>query len=125
MSLGEIGQIIQELQEVDRLINSLEIKAQTLKMEAEHAAGSLREVEYIFQRTLSMIQQAGLPPNIQGAIRGVQQLIIAIRALHSAIIILEMSTTPYGWAKALLTLGMGAVAATSAIESTYDATWGR
>ena len=118
MSLGEIQQLYSNLQEIDVLLNNITAKTDKLKVEAGHARGELREVEYIFYRLTSLLGRMGLPKEIDHAIMILQRLILTIRILHSALIFMQMGT-PYGVVLAAFSI-MGATITAGEMATEFE-----
>lgn len=116
MSLGEATELYGTLQEIDVLLGKLAVKTETVKTEAGHAVGQVREVEYIFYRLTSLMSRMGLPPQIDSAIQKLQKMVLTIRMLHTAFILLE-STTPYGWILGVISIGAVAITSSDYIMS--------
>jgi len=113
-SLGEVQQVYETLVRIDALISEVTTKTETLKVEAGHTTGGLRELEYILYRTVSLLNRFGLSPEIEQSIVKIQRLILVIRMLHSALTFLYMAT-PYGWLLGGISLiSMGVSASTMA-----------
>lgn len=73
------------------------------KEKVEEAKISAREYEYLLYRITSLTRQMGLPPQIDDAIRKIQQMVLVVRVLHAAMIAMETGTT-FGVIKGLLLL---------------------
>jgi hypothetical protein len=58
----------------------IEVRADT-----HNATGTLREIEYILYRSLSLLNRLGLPPEIDAAINKVERMIFLVRVLHSTL----------------------------------------
>lgn len=96
-----------------------------LELNVERCMSSLRQVEGLAFRTLGYMQRLGLPENVNQAIRVIQQITMAVRLLHSAIIAMELATGPIGYWRAGLAL-VGTGFAVASVGSTfYDGTRGR
>jgi hypothetical protein len=117
MSSGEILQLYSTLQEISVLLNNITIKVETLRAEAGHARGDLREVEYIIYRVTSLLRRMGLPAEIDQAIDKVQKLIFAVRVLHTTIILLE-STSNFGFILGIIS-GIGAIVTMGSMVEGY------
>ena len=111
MSLGEIKDVYSTLQEIDSLLEVVQKKTDTLRMEAGHATGNWRELEYILFRTTGLLGRLGLPPDIDAGIQKLQRMLATIRILHSAMIYLEMASMahPLGWALGAISVGSALV----------------
>lgn len=103
MSSGEIVQIYSTLQEILVLLNNVQIKTETLRVESVHTVGEVRELEYIFYRVTSLMGRMGLPPEIDKAISQIQRMILIMRMMQTTMTLL-MASTPYGLVYATLTL---------------------
>ena len=112
MSTSEIAELYSTLQEIGVMVDKIEVKTETLRMETEHATGNLRETEYLLYRTVSLLGRLGLPPEIDKAIQVIQHMILTLRLLHTTYLFTQMGT-PYGWALATISLvSTGITAAT-------------
>jgi len=109
MSMAELPGLIAQLKECELLLDRVEVKAETVRVEVGHTRGELREAEYILFRVTSLLGRMGLPPEIDRAIYVVQKLIFTVRMLHYSMMMLEIAT-PYGWIMFLV--GMGGMAIT-------------
>jgi hypothetical protein len=111
VSLGEVSEIYATLQEIDVMLGKMDVKIESLKVEAGHCTSEAREAEYIFYRLTSLMTRMGLPPQINQAMQKIERMILIIRMMHSAFIFLE-STTPYGLILGILTIGGLAITST-------------
>lgn len=102
MSIEELPGLLAQLKEAEEMLNRVEIKADTLKVEMIHVTGNLREVEYILYRVTSLMGRMGLPPEIDRAINLLQRTILVARLLHTTVKYMMMSS-PEGWILAALT----------------------
>lgn len=92
-----------------------------LELNVEPALANVRQVEGLIFRTLGYIQRLGLPADINHAIRIVQQMTMAIRLMHSAMIALEAASGPIGWWRAALGMaGAGFAVAGVAQSMNYE-----
>ena len=94
-----------------------------LELNVEPSIQSLRQVEGLAFRTLGYMQRLGLPENVNQAIRVIQQLTMAARMAHTAIIALEVAAGPISWWRAILAVvgtGFAAYGALEGIEGMYD-----
>lgn len=107
------------------MLFNMSLKVGTLKVEAGHAAGELREVEYILFRTISILRRMGLPENVQQAIQILAHLVLVTRLAHTAFIMMQ-SMTPYGWITAGISLASAGItiAATSGMLPMGDTIYG-
>jgi hypothetical protein len=96
LSLGEAREIYNYLERINNLLDRAEAKTNKLKVEASHATGRLREMEYVLFRITSLLRRMGLSDEVNTAIQRLQNLILVIRMVHSALMYLEAGT-PYGW----------------------------
>jgi len=87
-----------------------------LELNVEQALSNLRRMETLLYRTMGLIGRMGLPENIDQAVAKIQQLIMTIRLLHSAIIALEAASGPIGWAFA----GVGIATAGFSLADSLD-----
>ncbi len=109
-NLGDIQQLYSNLQQIDDLLGKVQVKTETLRTETAHASGELREIEYLFYRVTSLMGRMGLPPEMDRAIMLIQRMVLMVRMLHSAIMLMEM-TTPYGLVLGLVSLASAGLTA--------------
>jgi len=124
MSSGDIGELMATLKECDLIIGKLETRTQSLRTEAGHAVGDLREVEYILYRTISVLRRMGLPENVETATQVLGRLLITIRMVHAAFMLME-SMTPYGWVLAGIGFVSAGITVISLGDTITNATMGR
>jgi len=87
-----------------------------LELNVEQCFSTIRRLESLAYRTMGLIGRMGLPENIDQAIAKIQQFIMTIRLLHSAIIALEAASGPIGWAFA----GVGIATASFSLADSLD-----
>ncbi len=69
-----------------------------LELNVEKTTSSIRRLEGLLYRSMGLLKRFSGDENIDAAITKIQQLVLFIRLLHSAIIYLEAATGPIGWA---------------------------
>lgn len=102
------------------MLGKIEIKTETVRAEAGHATGAVRELEYAFYRVTSLLSRMGFPKEVQQVIQTVQKLILIVRMLHTTLIFLERGTT-YGLFLGLVTLIGAGITATTLNEQISEA----
>lgn len=112
--LGDVEQLYANLQRILELLGQVQVKAETVRLEAVHVSGVLREAEYIAYRVTSILSRIGLPKEIDRAIMLIQRMVLVIRMLETSLRYM-MATTPYGWIIASLGV-IGATVTLSAVE---------
>lgn len=86
-----------------------------IRTEVGHVTGEFRELEYLTYRVISVLGRLGLPPKIDACLTKIQQVILAVRLLHTSLMLLE-SSTPYGWALAAVSLVSAGITISAAAE---------
>jgi hypothetical protein len=86
------------LQEISRLLDEVDTKTDDVTRKAKVSTESLRNLELVALRYLTIAQRMGLPEGVDAAITAITKLIVLIRQLQLTIGMLEMQLGPIGWA---------------------------
>lgn len=115
MSLGEVQQIYEMLQQIDTLLSDIGTKTENIQSDlpvTQDAVMSIREGTRVLYRFNHILAHMGLPPDIQNDIRLFQQLVFMARMVEMSMALIEMAT-PYGYL-------MGALGIASVFLSSSD-----
>ena len=99
MSLGETQAIFEQLQRINDILTAIETKTQGLERqlpETKEAVMTVQQFTRILYRMNHILAHMGLPENVNGAIRKLQELVFMARMVQMSISLLQLST-PYGW----------------------------
>jgi hypothetical protein len=97
-SLGDIQQIHSMLQQISRLLDEVDTKADAVKPRLESVTAEAALVNQALQKSLTLFQRMGLPENVEFAITVIQRLIMIANQLRLTIVALNamMAGTPGG-----------------------------
>lgn len=92
-SLAEARQLYQILGDVESQLDSVDAKAKQTKI-------SYADLYNVMQDVFTLVNQMGLPPDVEQGIMRIQRLIMAANSLRIALIALDAATatSPVGWA---------------------------
>ena len=77
-----------------------------LKLDGTQSASEVARLNELLTTYASLARRLGLPENIMGMIRELQQLRITIEATYRSLMLLYTATGPLGWAVGLGGLGI-------------------
>jgi hypothetical protein len=98
MSYAETQQIMADLKEIMALIDGVTIKTEKINSElprTQESLASMRQLERLALRYLTITKKMGMPDDIQGQIQIISQLIVTVRMLQISYAALT-SSTPLG-----------------------------
>ena len=106
-SLGDIQQVYQMLQEIDRILTKLNANLKTMETQTKATTESWKDLEQVSLRYLTLMStRANLPEDQQKAITVLAQVAVAAYAAQLAVTSFMAATGPVGIAFAAMGLMM-------------------
>lgn len=98
MNLGEIQEFAAQLERINQILTAIEDKTQNLEKampQTEEVVMTVQQGTRILYRFNHILAHLGLPENIDGAIRKLQQIVFMARMVEMSLVLLQQGT-PYG-----------------------------